>query len=437
MTLSKLESAAIQKSLEASRYEGVAAQVAGVILDCFLVPFALQLGAGPQAIGFLISVPSLFSAASQFFVVAAMRTAGCRRRLLIAGAAMQGLALLPLSLLALSRGPGSFRLVFASVVAYRVVGALMNPAWGSLMSEYLPDHQRGRYFGGRSRHVGLSGILTTSLGGLFLFLLKPISAAWAFSGLFLTAGSCRLLSCRYMARMARVPEPSSIAEENEFALAARLLRRKNFARYARYVAALTFANQLSTSYQGVHLLRDLKFDGLSYMSVALASALASLLSVPVWGRHADKLGNVRILRLNGFLVSLVPILWAFTDSPTRLTAVELLSGFVWAGFNLCSANFVFEAIEPEIRTHALAFCNLLNGAATFAGAMAGGWLAGRLPAVFGFRLHTLFLVSAALRFAVDFALSRGISEVRPVPEPVPSTELVLSVVGIRPLVEAE
>jgi MFS family permease len=116
--------------------------------------------------------------------------------------------------------------------------------------------------------------------------------------------------------------------------------------------------------------------------------------------------------------------------------VELLSGFVWAGFNLCSANFVFEAVEPDMRTHALASLNLFNGFATFAGAMVGGWLAGRLPALFGFRLHTLFLVSAVLRFAVDFALSRGFSEVRPVPEPVPSSKLVLSVVGIRPMIES-
>jgi MFS family permease len=424
-----VESAAIEHSLEASRIEGVAAQVTGGILDCFLVPFALQLGAGTQEIGWLVSVPSLLSAVSQFFVVAVLKAAGCRRRFLIGGAALQGLALLPLAALALAPVQGRLRLVLAFVVAFRVLSGVMGPAWGSLMSEYLPEDRRGRYFGGRSQLIGLWGLLSTAFWGVYLYMVKPISAPWAFCGLFMAAAGSRLWSCRYMARMACVPEAPAPEEPVELPALLRRARGSNFARYALYLAAFTFATQLSASFFSVHMLRDLRFGYLSYMSVVLASAVASFLSYPAWGRHADRLGNARILRLNAFLIPLLPLLWLLSEKPALLTVIELFSGFVWAGFNLCSANFVYDAVQPSMRARALALCNLFNGAAIFAGATLGGWLAGRLPPLLGFRLHSLFLLSAGARLAAAFALSKGFREVRSVPEQPGDSELFMDVVG--------
>ena len=75
----------IQESLVLSTREGVAAQVMLGIMDFYLIPYALLLGATTQQVGFLVAVPNLLSSVSQFFAVRAVNAAGNRRRLMLIG----------------------------------------------------------------------------------------------------------------------------------------------------------------------------------------------------------------------------------------------------------------------------------------------------------------------------------------------------------------
>src|SRR5579859_3027696 len=85
----------IEGSLEASRWEGVAAQITGSVLDFFLVPFALYLGARSAQLGLLMALPSFVSALALFFVVDIVRMFGDRHRLIVWGALLQTLVLAP------------------------------------------------------------------------------------------------------------------------------------------------------------------------------------------------------------------------------------------------------------------------------------------------------------------------------------------------------
>ena len=114
-------------------------------------------------------------------------------------------------------------------------------------------------------------------------------------------------------------------------------------------------------------------------------------------------------------------------------AVEMFSGFVWGGFNLCAANYIYDAVSPAKRVRCLGYFSLINGTALCAGASLGGFLAERLPPLWGFPLLTLFLLSSLIRFAAHFLLSRHFREVRASAKPVSSTQLFFSVTGIRPI----
>jgi hypothetical protein len=98
-----------------------------------------------------------------------------------------------------------------------------------------------------------------------------------------------------------------------------------------------------------------------------------------------------------------------------LIPVQILSGFAWAGFNLASANFLYDASAPENRTRCIALFNAMNGGTICLGSLLGGYLALHLPPVLGYSLLTLFLVSGLLRGLVAATLLRCISEVRRVP----------------------
>lgn len=402
----------IEESLSASYWEGVAAQITGNVVGYYLIPLALLLGAGTGMVGWIVAVPSLVGALAQFFVADVLRAVANRRRLLLIGAALQGLLLLPVCALPFAAHAGRLWALLAAVAAYQVVGGFMNPVWGSLMSEYLPANERGAYFGSRSRILGLSGIVLLLVFGVGLRQLK---SGEGLALVFAVGAAARLVSVRWMARMVDLPEARRERVVSRLDVAALLerLRRSNFARFAAYTAWVTFASQLATVYFAVHMLQNLRFGYLEYSMVRLAAALGGFLSYSAWGRRADRVGNVRVLRLAGLLAPLAPLLWVPFDSVLPLFLVELLGGAARAGFSLCSTNFVYEAVPANDRVRALGLFNMANGIALFAGALGGGWLAVHLPAFHGSPMRTLFLLAAGVRLSAEVLLTKGIDEVRP------------------------
>ena len=98
--------------------------------------------------------------------------------------------------------------------------------------------------------------------------------------------------------------------------------------------------------------------------------------------------------------------------------MELLSGFAWAGFALCSVNFVYDASPAQQRTGCLACFNALNGIALCLGAFLGGYLITRLPSFHGSTILTVFILSGLLRAIVAATMLPTFKEVRQVREKV-------------------
>jgi MFS family permease len=123
----------------------------------------------------------------------------------------------------------------------------------------------------------------------------------------------------------------------------------------------------------------------------------------------------------------------FARNPFELILIEIFSGFVMSGFGLATSNFIYDAVSAPKRVRCLAYYNLINGAAIFAGASLGGYLAERLPPLLGYRIVTLFLLSGIVRLFADLFLSRHFTEVRESAKKVSSMQLFQSVLGMRPL----
>jgi hypothetical protein len=113
--------------------------------------------------------------------------------------------------------------------------------------------------------------------------------------------------------------------------------------------------------------------------------------------------------------------------------VQIFGGFSWSGVTLSAANFIYDAVTPQKRVRCIAYFNVINGFALFIGSSLGGYLASRLPLLFGHRLLALFAISCFCRLALYLLLSRSFREVKAAHE-VSIRGLFFSVVGIRPLV---
>jgi len=421
------------KSLTVSWKEGVAASVMIAVTDEYLIPLGLFLGATPFEIGLLVAVPHLLGSFAQFFASGLVTLLGSRLRFLAKASALQAFFLLPLSFLPLYAFPERIGLLIFLVTIFRVMGNLIGTVWGSLASDYLLPEDRGKYFGWRSRIVGFSGMAATVLGGIWLNSFKMFSTAWGFCLLFAVASLARFISSRFMGAMENIPYHKKPGDHFTFLMFLRRFRQSNFVKFVLYIASITFATGIAAPFFSVYMLRDLHFSYLTYMLVHMGAVIAGLVSFPIWGRHADLVGNARVLKTTSLFIPLIPFLWIVSHNIYYLFCVEVFAGFVWGGFNLCTLNFIYDAVSPGKRVRCLSYFSFINGLAIFLGAGLGGVLAEKLPFLNGSRLCSLLLVSGCLRLLSHFVLSRHFQEVRPPAQKVSSTELVFSVVGIRPI----
>lgn len=431
------DSPKIQYSLDISWKEGIAAAVMLGIMDYYVIPYGLFLGASSQQIGFLVAIPHLLASIFQLFAVRLLRFAGggSRLRFLILGTWLQAVSLFPLALLALFPASTPQKIIFLVLImiAFKVLSHMINTAWGSLMSDYLPAHTRGRYMGWRSQVVGTANVVSMALAGMILFLSKSHIQAFGFFIIFLLAFISRIISCVLMGRMADLPLQRNPESDFTFFMFIRRIRESNFVKFVLYASSITFATYLASPYMSVYLLRDLKWDYLNYTLIHLSAVIAGLISFPLWGKHADMVGNAQILKINSFFIPFIPLLWMLSSNFFFLFLVQALSGFIWAGFNLCTVNFIYDAVTPDKRVRCLGYYNLIHGVALCFGSALGGFLAEKLPPVGGHRLLTLFFISFVLRAAAHFVLSGKFREVRESTHKVPSLRLFSSVVGIDPL----
>jgi len=167
------------------------------------------------------------------------------------------------------------------------------------------------------------------------------------------------------------------------------------------------------------------------MLATAAVVVAQFLTLPWWGRSCDRFGNREILKLTGWLLPLLPLLWLSTTNVYGIIAIQLLAGASWGGFALAMGNFLFDNVKPAKRAQCVAVYHSANATGIFLGASFGGLLVLVLPQtlhVGGVRfsmasnLQWLFVISAVLRFAVSLKFLPLLRESRAV-APLPVKEL--------------
>jgi len=422
------------RSLDVSWKEGIGANIMLLVMDYYLVPYALFLGASAQEIGFLVAFPQLFGSMSQLLSVQIVKRSRSRLTFLIIGSCLQAVILIPIAMLSLSALESKIRLLIVFATLFRILGNLIGTTWGSLMSEYLPPEKRGEYFGWRAQIVGIAGVIGMILAGSVLYVSEGVSTAVGYLILFLFISMCRFVSCYYFTRMQSLPFHEEKADSFTFIQFVRKFKQSNFLKYVLYVAAITLSTQIAAPYFSVYMLKVLHFSYIQYTSVHLIAVVAGLLSFRLWGAHADHVGNARVLKTTGFMLPFIPFLWLLSANYYYIMAIELVAGFIWSGFNLAAANFIFDAVTPKKRMRCLGYCNLICGVSIFAGASLGGFFVGRLPNIAGNPFLTLFALSGVLRLLSNLLLIRKFKEVRSEIKHTSSPDLFFSVLGVRPMI---
>jgi MFS family permease len=400
----------VRKSLRLSILDGAASSAMAGLTQNYITPFALALKATTAQIGLLSSLPSFVSAFSQLASPTLVNSTGSRKRVILPIVFINAVMWIPVFLLPyLFPDSGIWWLIGLATIGG--VLSVANPAWGSMMADLVHENIRGRYFSFRGRINTIATLAFSFVGGLLLqFFTHNIFVGFAI--IFGGAMLLRFLSFSFLSRMYEPPLAREKSDAESLGHMIKNLGGSNVGRFTAFVALIYFAMMLAGAFFSVYMLRDLKISYLTFTLINSSSTVTTLIFLPFWGRRADRAGNLKILKITGYLMPIIPLLWLVSTNPVYLICANAFSGFIWSGFDLSCTNFLFDASAQETRTKQIAMYSFIVNISLSLGALVGGYIAPHLPVILGYQLRTLFTLSGVLRAVAVLLVLHTISEVR-------------------------
>jgi len=368
-------------------------------------------GAGYTIVGMLSTLNNFVAALLYIKVPFLIKRMGSRKKAVVTLALLDAVCWLPLIVILFFLRPVNPIWLIPCWIVNLIPGMLLTPARSSWLADLVPVSTRGRYFGIRSAISGATYIGTFYIMGYVLHLFSG-NVLQGFGLLFLVAFISGFTTFLIYSRIHNVAAIAETDPDFGFFDFLRETRRRNLGRFILFVSAFQFTVYIASPFFAPYMLRDLN---LSYMFFALVFAtefLAKVVIVTFWGRYADKMGNLKVMKVVSLAIPFVPLLWLVSPSVIYLVFVQLFSGVCWAGFDLCSQNFVYEAAPPGKRLKYIAYHKALTTLFMAMGALAGAYLLGFVSPVFGHKILALFVLSGVLRLAVTLVMFPKLKEVR-------------------------
>lgn len=420
----------IQKALRISVFEGGAYGVFDGFGLRYITPYALFLGVSNAAIGPLITLPQMLGNLAQLFVLKPLTNGRQRKNITVTGVSTQAALVLFLVLVGIATHWGFLspqEVTAALLLGYTLMiisGTAAGPAWSSWMGDLVPP-QIGTYFGKRNQIIGFVTIISLISAGLILQVAKQ--GGWLFGGfvLVLTLGFLGRATSAALLKIQYEP-PVRLHREYYFTLRQFIQKipHSNFGKFVVYVALIQFAVGISAPFFPVFMLKELHFNYLQFTIITTVMPFFNMLFMPLWGRFADRYGNWKVIQITSWFLPFIPWFWALTAFYTTqrlwvlltLFAIEVVSGFAWAGFNLATTNFIYDAVTKPRIAICVTYYNIFIGTGLFIGGLVGSRLAAltTLTKPFSALVLTL-LVSGFLRLVNILLFLPQFKEVRTVP----------------------
>lgn len=426
---SNLTEEQVRKSLKSSVLDGSAYSVMLGLTQNFITPYALIMRASIRQIGLLTSVPNFVMAAVQFAAPALSERSSSRKGFMLPLVVAHALMWLPVLLIPYLFATHQVWWLIAFMTLSTAFDAAVKPAWGSMMADLVPTEIRGRYFGGRNRITGLISAVFTYVSGGILQLLTG-NTSLAFTIIFAGAIVSRLASLHFLSQMYEPLSPAAGRQGSDGILKmARGLFSTNIGMFILLCAFVNFTATLASPFFSPYMLQDVGFSYITYTVLNSAAILSTIGFMTWWGKRMDKGGSINVVKITALLVPFVPLGWTLTRNLWWLTGMEVFSGFAWAGFQLSSSVFIFDAAPVQNRTRYIALYNSLIFVGASLGSLIGGIVTLLLPPFMGSHYLSIFLVSGVARLAVALFFVPRVKEVRKVPR-IKAEELLFS--DLRP-----
>jgi MFS family permease len=362
--------------------------------------------------GLLAAIPFL-AALAQLPASFVIERFGHRKPLfLVANMLHRGLwliiALIPWFLPANQRANGLITLMLLSALAANAAV----PSWYSWIARLVPASLRGRYFSRRSQVGQIAGLVLTVGVGFVLDWADGINQVVLGRTLsvILAAGSVLgmidiLMFVPIFDRSRSLRNPSLGVKD----MLLQPLRNRSFRHYLGFSAVFTFSVGFVGQFIWLYLFDVAKLSNAqANLMLITIPMVASLVSVPVWGRLIDKIGRKPVLIIAGIFVVQGGIVWLLVSRDAWFPGylVVLIASFAWPGVDLASSNILLGMSERRSGSAYVAINSIVVAIAGTASGIFGGVVAHYLRdwhgSFFGLPLTyhaVLFFISGVLRAA--------------------------------------
>ena len=449
--LSAIPDARIRASLMASTIDGGLWALMYGFAEYFILPFAIFFGANALQTSLVQGMGQLGVAVAQLLGAALVARFGMRKRISRVAVGFHALSWLAVfAVAALTRDPWTIVLFYSLGV---FVSSIASPGWLSWMNDLVPMSMRGAFWGKRNTVLGVVQFAAIAVAGLALRFAEPRGGTLLAFGILFGLAALSRASCVVFLGIQHDPalDPAPGGDKGEAGRAAavgapgrrgpraggrgflsflRSLPRGGFGRFAIFSVLMNFSINVMGPVLPVFLLKSMGLDYFSYTAVTMVSMVLSYVAMSYWGPLTDRFGNRRILLVTAGALPLLALGWVFAKNVPAMLALQAFSGFVLAGFNLSTTNYIFDSERKDRIASTMANFNALNNGMAFAGSITGGLVAtavAALPLAFlaPQNIEIVFALSALLRLAVFIGLSRGFPEVREVESSPPVTHFYL------------
>jgi MFS family permease len=400
--------------------------------ETYFAAYALFLGANNFQIGILSGLPIFLWGMSQFSSVALLKMLPSHRKVVCLSALLQSLSLIPL-FLAYYFSFLRIELYIVIVSFFFVTNGIVAPIWTSWVADLVDLPERAGFFSKKNKLATLGTFLSMTLAGLCLRYFKR--QGWELQGfalIFSLAFLCRMASF-YLLSLQTAPRSiddlSDVAKPPGFFKFVRDLRQINQGILVLYMSLVNFSVCLAAAYFTPLMLRELKFNYITYTLVVAGTLAAKFLTYSSWGKAVDKIGPRKTILISGVLISFATLPWIFTGNALYLFLAQCYGGVVLAGYEISTFTFLLDATEITDRAHVTSYLGILLSAFGLAGALIGGGLFSfDHPMINPYAI--VFALSCVLKLFAIGVLGRKLKEVRIV-STIRAKDLFRSVTGFK------
>lgn len=422
----------IERTLDLSIKEGSYASIATGLDVSYFSPYALAMNATSGQVGFLHAVLNIIPSITQMFSPGIISKFSRKKTVLF-------ILMINLLLLIPIMGCGFLYFKgynFAIWILIGLVGlfyglmSIAQPAWFSWMGSLVPEQRRGSYFSIRTRISGFFGLLSMIFGALILDLSRNLGVdslsilAFTLIGfgiIFFLAIIFRLLSWSLLSMHYEPKIKFRKRDSFSFWSFLKNAPKNPFGRFVIFRGFFGIAIGISAPFWAVYMLRDLGFSYFWFMAITVSGTIFQLIFLPLLGKFSDRYGNIKLTAICSGMAFLIPLLWIFSsffdnDSTLKIYLLfvpSIFSGFVWAGYNLATSNYVYDSVSSNKRSFGVSYMNLIVGVGTFVGASIGSFVA-LYDFSFINTILFIFLLSSFARLFVFIFGAKYLKEVRSV-----------------------